>query len=168
MNWVYSAATEKPERDPVVEQIGLEAGFTSSLPGPDGSYTSKQTEYQQPQLVTGGVGHLEVGRYSIVLTIFTAEVDVNLSKKLLAELHRSTKKNPPRALKYELIYVRHSPTPATRNADMLSRWGRTNTMQVREEVVFGPWQQVVFSKACARTWMGEDAFATCIPLLTLA
>jgi len=73
--------------------------------------------------------YLEVGQSSVVLTIFTAEVDVKLSEKMSAELHRSTKKNPPRALKYELIYVRHLlPTPVTEYVDMILRRGRTSTM----------------------------------------
>ncbi|KAK0195282.1 hypothetical protein F5146DRAFT_1100835 [Armillaria mellea] len=41
---------------------------------------------------------------SVALSIFSADVDVRLDKKLSAELHRSTKKNPPSKLKYELIY----------------------------------------------------------------
>ena len=83
MNWVYSTGTEKPKQALVVEQI---------KPG-----TINEAEY------------LEVNQSSVVLTIFTAEVDVKLSQKISGELLRSTKKNPPRALKYELIYVRHPP-----------------------------------------------------------
>jgi len=55
-----------------------------------------------PQLVTDNIN-----QSSIVLTIFTAEVDVELSQDISVELHRAMKKNPPRALKYELIYVGH-------------------------------------------------------------
>jgi len=43
---------------------------------------------------------------SVMLTIFAANVDVELDPKLKAEIRRSTKKNPPCVLKYELIYVR--------------------------------------------------------------
>jgi len=49
--------------------------------------------------------HLEANSSNIVLTIFAANVDVRLDKKMTAELLRSTKKNPPSRLRYELIYV---------------------------------------------------------------
>ena len=79
MNWIYSTVIEKPRRALITKQIE---------PG-----TVNEAEY------------LEVARSRVVLAIFTAEVEANLSQKLSAELHRSMKKNPPRALKYDLIYV---------------------------------------------------------------
>ena len=48
---------------------------------------------------------LETNSSNVVLTIFAANVDVRLDKKMTAELLRSTKKNPPSRLRYELIYV---------------------------------------------------------------
>lgn len=42
----------------------------------------------------------------VILSIFCGEVEVSLTKKMTAELHRSTKKNPPTKMKLELIYVR--------------------------------------------------------------
>ena len=81
MNSVYSTGTEKPRQALVTKEI-------------------------MPEIVDD-TKYLEVGQSSIALTIFTAEVDVELNHKMSAELHRSMKKNPPRALKYELIYVRH-------------------------------------------------------------
>ena len=42
---------------------------------------------------------------NVTLIVFTAEVDVKVDKKLSTELLRSTKKNPPARLKYDLIYV---------------------------------------------------------------
>ncbi|KIJ08708.1 hypothetical protein PAXINDRAFT_182233 [Paxillus involutus ATCC 200175] len=41
----------------------------------------------------------------VVLTVFTAEVDVTVDEKLSKELNRCTKKNPPSRLKYSLIYT---------------------------------------------------------------
>ena len=46
-----------------------------------------------------------VNETNITLSIFSADVNVRLDKKMATELHRSTKKNPPSKLKYELIYV---------------------------------------------------------------
>ena len=39
------------------------------------------------------------------LTVFTAEVDITVDKKLSDELKRCTKKYPPSCIKYSLIYV---------------------------------------------------------------
>ncbi len=47
----------------------------------------------------------EVITSSIRLTVFTAQANVSLDKKLTDELLRSTKKNPPKTVRYSLIYV---------------------------------------------------------------
>ena len=110
MNWVYSTGTERPKQVPVVEQIKHKTGFFSSLFGLGGGNTPQRaTSPLPPQPAINETEYLEVGQSSVVLTIFTAEVDVKLNKKISTELHRSTKKNPPRALKYELIYVCNPP-----------------------------------------------------------
>ncbi|KAF8513724.1 hypothetical protein BU17DRAFT_95084 [Hysterangium stoloniferum] len=41
----------------------------------------------------------------VVLSVFSGEVDVTLPQKMVAELHRSTKKNPPSKLRLEIIYT---------------------------------------------------------------
>ena len=106
MNWVYNAGTETPQQVPVVEQVNSETGLPSSPLGLDGGSTPQRTvSPPPPQSVISQTKYLEVGQSSVTLTIFTAEVDVNLTQKLSAELHRSTKKNPPPAIKYEFIYV---------------------------------------------------------------
>ena len=48
---------------------------------------------------------LEATSSKICLTIFAANVDVQLDDKLTGELLRSTLKKPPSRLCYELIYV---------------------------------------------------------------
>jgi hypothetical protein len=42
---------------------------------------------------------------NIVLTIFTANIEVRLDEKMTGELLRSTLKKPPSRLRYELIFV---------------------------------------------------------------
>ena len=101
MKWIYNAETEKPKPPPAVEPM---AGFFS-LFGFGGSTPQRSSIPLPPQPVIDESEYLKVDQSSVVLTIFTAEVDVKLNQKISAELHRSTKKNPPRALKYELIYV---------------------------------------------------------------
>ena len=59
---------------------------------------------------------LEAHSSNIVLTIFTANVDVQVDKKMTEELLRSTKKNPPSRLRCELIYV--SPTVVKRKIEI--------------------------------------------------
>lgn len=51
------------------------------------------------------IDQLKVTETRVTLSVFSAEVDVKLNVKMASELHRSTKKNPPSKLKYELIYV---------------------------------------------------------------
>ena len=110
MNWVYSTGTEKPKQIPVIEQIKSATGISSSPLGLGGSGAPRRAASPPPpQTVISEAGYLKVGQSSVTLTIFTAEVDVNLSEKLSAEIRRSTKKNPPSALKYEFIYVRRPP-----------------------------------------------------------
>ena len=104
MRWVYSAGTEKPKPIPVIEQVKPKAGFLS-LFRIGGRTPRRAPSLLPPPPVIDETEHLKVDQSSIVLTIFTADVEVKLSQKVSAELLRSTKKNPPRALKYELIYV---------------------------------------------------------------
>jgi len=135
MNWVYSTGTEKPEQVPAIEQTKHKAGFFSSLFGLGGGSTPQRAASPlPPQPVINEAEYLKVGQSSVVLTIFTAEVEVKLSQKISVELHRSTKKNPPRALKYELIYVCRPLKPVTRCANNPFRLGRTSMMQARKRM----------------------------------
>ena len=169
MNWVYSTGTERPKQVPVTEQTKHKAGFFSSLFGLGGGSTPQRAASPlPPQPVINEAEYLKVGQSSVVLTIFTAEVEVKLSQKISVELHRSTKKNPPRALKYELIYVCRPPPPipVTRCTNIPSRLGRTSMMQARKRMTLNQRQRVVFSKACGQTWMGECASGVWDLLLT--
>ena len=61
-----------------------------------------------PVVPKESINLLEANSSNVVLTIFAANVDVRLDKKMTAELLRSTKKGPPSRLRYELIYVSFS------------------------------------------------------------
>jgi hypothetical protein len=65
----------------------------------------KEKEALEAQKAKERADMLTVGETSVALSIFSADVNVVLEKKMAAELFRSTKKNPPGKLKYELIYV---------------------------------------------------------------
>ncbi|OAX38848.1 hypothetical protein K503DRAFT_131582 [Rhizopogon vinicolor AM-OR11-026] len=106
MHAVYDLGTEKPPVLSVEEpRKSLSRGnFFSSL---FNSFTSHhQTAVAQPlpqPLMKKDPSVVYVS--NVTLTLFNAEVDVKLDKKLQSELHRSTKKNPPNRLNYSLIYT---------------------------------------------------------------
>lgn len=104
MHAVYSVGTEKRPLLEVLEPRKPIGGFFSSLVSVFTSQSTPRPETpalppQHPKDPT------EVHEMNVTLTVFTAEVDVKVDKKLSAELLRSTKKNPPARLKYDLIYV---------------------------------------------------------------
>lgn len=104
MRWVYSVGSEKPlpvTSKPAKSQGG---GFFSSLFGL-GSSTPQRVATPQPVTPAPDVDLTEINESSVRLSIFAANVDVRLDKKMTAELLRSTKKNPPSKVKFELIYV---------------------------------------------------------------
>jgi hypothetical protein len=165
MNWVYSVGTEKPKR--FIEQIKPKTGI--SRLGLGSSTPQRPPSPLPPQPAANEAEYLKVGQSKVVLTIFTADVDVKLSQKLSAELHRATQKNLPRKLKYELIYVGRSPlTPAIKDTDVGFRRERMSTMQARKRMALSPRQRAVFSRACVQIWTGECDYEPCFLLLTLA
>ncbi|KAF9653296.1 hypothetical protein BDM02DRAFT_3177637 [Thelephora ganbajun] len=123
MNWVYSTATEKPK------QIKPKPGFFSSLFGLGGSSILQQAAFPSPHPVINESDYLVVGQYSVVLTIFTAEADVKLSQDMSAELYRLTKKNPSRALKYQLIYTGRGEYDASKKEDSAQPYGTGSILQ---------------------------------------
>jgi len=104
MHAVYAVGTEKRPLLEVLESRKPKRGFFSSLVS---AFTSPST----PQLETLALppqppkDPTELHEVNVALTVFTAEVDVKVDKKISAELLRSTKKNPPARLTYDLIYV---------------------------------------------------------------
>jgi len=106
MRWVYSVGTEKPTPAAGSSSKPSQAGFFSSLfSGLTGVATPQRAPTPVPIVPQEEVNLLEVNESSVTLSIFTANVDVQLNKAMTAELLRSTKKNPPNKLRYELIYV---------------------------------------------------------------
>lgn len=120
MEWVYaSGSSVKPRRPKTQAQQqarkAVSSGFFSSLfssfgtpqrgttpqpePMPEGGNHAEQVAEEQNKL-------LKVTETGIVLSMFSASVDVRLDSSLREELLRATKKNAPTKLRYELIYVR--------------------------------------------------------------
>ncbi|PBK91347.1 hypothetical protein ARMGADRAFT_1013798 [Armillaria gallica] len=111
MQWVYTSSSDKPSAARSVKPQ-VHSGFFSSLfTNFVGSVTPPPEE---PKAV---IDPRQIRVTSVALSIFSADVDVRLDKKLSAELHRSTKKNPPGKLKYELIYTGKDEYDASKQSD---------------------------------------------------
>ena len=106
VRWVYNVGSEKPSATSRTDTLETATHQTNGFFSPQ----SDELEASTPE-VTPSMGPkestnlLEAQSSNIVLTIFTANVDVRLDKKMTEELLRSTKKNPPSRLRCELIYV---------------------------------------------------------------
>lgn len=103
MRWVYSTGTDKPAAKP---------SNKLSTPGSFFSLFSSLAGITPPRSVVAPllppkeeIDPSTINETSVVLSIFSADVHVKLDKKIAVGLHRSTKKNAPGNLKYELIYV---------------------------------------------------------------
>jgi hypothetical protein len=110
VRWVYTVGSEKPSaasKTATLKTASHQAsGFFGSLfAGFGGSSTPRRTPTPVPVVPTTSTNLLEAHPSNVTLSIFSANVDVRLNKKMTAELLRSTKKNPPSRLRYELIYV---------------------------------------------------------------
>lgn len=162
MDWVYTVGTEKPQPivvEPTKQKTG---GFFSSLfSGLAGANTPQRTP---TPLVTPAVTEADlllINESNVVLTIFTAEVDVQLTKKMSAELHRSTKKNPPAKVKYQLIYVSSTISPFVIKPWLtMRRPEKTRTMPVRRRMKHNQKQLEVCSRVLELTWMGRFTLLT--------
>lgn len=109
-NSVYITKTQEPKQVLAVEQTEHKTGFFYDPFGLGGSTIPQQAAPPpSPQPVINEAGSTEIGQHSVALTIFTAEVDVKLSQKMFVGLRRSIKKNPPRKLEYDLLYVCRPP-----------------------------------------------------------
>jgi Protein of unknown function (DUF3684) len=130
---VYKIGSEKPsvtsKTDILKSSSHKASGFFSPLSnGFEASPTPQGTPTQAPAVHNESIYLLEANSLNIVLTIFAANVDVRLDKKMAGELLRATKKNPPSRLRYELIYVSFYCGKAYPQNGflLLQRRGRTN------------------------------------------
>jgi len=105
MNWVYISDSES-RKHPLRNVVKTTTtGLFSSLSGFLTGYSTPQTHTSSLPTSTPQVDLTETSTTSIVLSVFSAEITVRLNSKLSSEIHRSTQKNPPSSMKYELIYV---------------------------------------------------------------
>jgi Protein of unknown function (DUF3684) len=107
MQWVYFSGSEKPQRVSVSKSAQLKGAksFFSSLFTSFSATPPQRSIAMLPETQDVAINPLCIDETSVSLSIFSADVAVRLEGKLSDELRRSTKKNPPNKLKYELIYV---------------------------------------------------------------
>ncbi|KAI0670652.1 hypothetical protein C8Q78DRAFT_1037269 [Trametes maxima] len=128
MQWVYMAGTEKPQpkKEPPKPAAGTGGGgfFSSLFSTITGS--SAPTRTATPTPVPTPVPKVDpraIVESNVVLSIFAADIAVKLDQKMITELNRSTKKNPPTRMKYELIYTGKAEYDASKSED--EKQGRT-------------------------------------------
>ncbi|KAI0747853.1 hypothetical protein C8Q80DRAFT_1168786 [Daedaleopsis nitida] len=147
MQWVYMAGTEKPQ--PKKEPPKLAAGgggFFSSLfsnltgsAAPTRAATPMGARNPEPQ-----IDPKTVVESNVALSIFAADIVVKLDKKMIAELNRSTKKNPPTRMKYELIYTGQKQYEDSKKEDERHGWITGSVFQGLRADLEGTGQAKVF------------------------
>jgi len=107
LRWVYATGSERsvPAKPLPPKQASTShnffSSFLSSFVAPSPSRTPEPLLSSQESITE----LLASTESSVVLSVFSAQVDVNLDQKMLTELERATKKRPPRTATYSLIYV---------------------------------------------------------------
>jgi hypothetical protein len=104
VRWVYNVGSEKPSTRSRRDALNTAKHQTNGFFSPqtdrfEASLTPARLLPKEP------IDLFEATSSNIVLTIFAANVEVQLDKKMTGELLRSTLKKPPSRLRYELIYV---------------------------------------------------------------
>jgi hypothetical protein len=109
LHLVYTSGSEKKARATSVAKPKISNFFSSLFTSIAGNTTPQRsvTPMAHPDIIDP----LSVNETSVALSVFSAEVDVKLNKKISTELYRSTKKNPPSKVRYELIYARITSFP---------------------------------------------------------
>ena len=103
MKWIYTSGTNR-KTEPTSRQSQT-AGFFSSLYSSLARGNNGRTLPSPAPEAEKTTDPFDITQTGVSLSIFSATVQVNLDKKMTAELVRSTKKNPPSKMKFELIYV---------------------------------------------------------------
>jgi hypothetical protein len=104
VRWVYNVGSKNPFITYGADTLKITTHQTSGFFSPQ-SDPFEASSTPAPILPKEPINLLEATSASIVLTIFAANVEVQLDKKMAGELLRSTLKKPPNQLRYELIYV---------------------------------------------------------------
>ncbi|KAK2467792.1 hypothetical protein APHAL10511_000087 [Amanita phalloides] len=106
LRWIYSTWTEKPRlvTEPTIHKM-KSGGFFSSLISTFSGNSKRMVPEQPAQVKSDFKDPLSINTTSLSLSVFSANVEVQLEQKMVKALHRSTLKDPPTKLRYELIYT---------------------------------------------------------------
>ncbi|KAF9484470.1 hypothetical protein BDN70DRAFT_910674 [Pholiota conissans] len=109
MKWIYTSGSEKkkiaPPKATATKPSSGGSFFSSIFSSLAGTSTPQRAATPAPLPPPKPVDHLAINETSVSLSIYSASVQVRLDKKLSSEINRSTKKNPPTRMKFELIYT---------------------------------------------------------------
>lgn len=111
MQCVFTSGTDVPRARTISKspKPSENSGFFSSLFSSfSGIATPQPVVTQVSKVVNEASDPMKTRELGITLSIFSADINVRLDKKITTELYRSTKKTPPSKMKYELIYVSQS------------------------------------------------------------
>ena len=104
VRWVYNVGSEKSSTRSRTDTLKTARHQTREFVLP--RFNRLETSSTPAPIVhKESINLFEATSSNIVLTVFAANVDVQLDKKMTGELLRSTMKKPPSRLRYELIYV---------------------------------------------------------------
>jgi hypothetical protein len=104
VRWVYNIRSEKLSTTSRTDTLKAATHQTSGFFSPQ-SKRFEASSTPAPMVPKEPINLFEATSSDILLTIFAANVEVGLDKKMTGELLRSALKKPPNRLRYELIYV---------------------------------------------------------------
>ncbi|EDR11411.1 uncharacterized protein LACBIDRAFT_313549 [Laccaria bicolor S238N-H82] len=132
MKWVYTSGSEKfrttaPAKPAKI--IGQGSFFSSLFSSLSGGTTIQRTNVALPSEPATVFDAREINETSVSLTIFSAHIGVQLEKRVATELYRSTKKNPPTNMKFELIYTGKAEYDSSKEEDKQQQFGTGSIFQ---------------------------------------
>jgi hypothetical protein len=163
MKWVYSVGSEKKRILPVISVPKPSFGglFSSIFSSLSGNSTPQRTVTPLPPPEEPKTDLLAINESAVALTVYSAQVTTKLDRKFSAALQRSTKKEPPSKLRYELIYVSSDVlfrNTTNVNLYLLLRRENGNMMQVSKRIRNTHRRPEVYSKVSEQISKGMYGF----------
>jgi hypothetical protein len=116
VRWVLNVGSENPSTTSRTDTLKATTHQTSEFFSPQ-SDPFEASLTPAPMVPREPINLFETTLSNIVLTIFVANVEVQLDNKMTGELLRSALKKPPNRLRYELIFVSTTVAQCVLNID---------------------------------------------------
>lgn len=177
MRCVYVSGTAKPRRNAVSKDTTSQAtpstgGFFSSLFSSFAGAPVKPSKpitvidqaeleaKEQARVIEEQKKLMQMSDRSVVLSVFSASINVSLDDKMRKELQRATKKNPPSSTTLELIFVSQCFMMPSNTVSLVNigRRGKTNMIRVRKRTSKSQRQPEVSSKGSEPILRGPHFF----------